>query len=202
MFADVQRNEENQFRAQPPSLLETNDSSHFRLHFGPVCIETRVVVQTAILCHTFLCVAQGNQSMQNSSIPTIMWGLVCYFCKKPLPTKFFVSPGFSELLWRSLPHVLTALNRNKTNRSTFKKNCPCESFLNLVSHGWQSTFCFFWRGRFICWSLPLQSKNAHLRSWRSYTQFAQCSDKKGWTRCKIERSFSSARLRSHLSHQL
>ena len=27
-----------------------------------------VAVQTAILCHTFLCVAQGNQSMQNSSI--------------------------------------------------------------------------------------------------------------------------------------
>ena len=27
-----------------------------------------VAVQTAILCHTFLCVAQGNQSMRNSSI--------------------------------------------------------------------------------------------------------------------------------------
>ena len=28
----------------------------------------RVAVQTSILCHTFLCVAQGNQSMRNSSI--------------------------------------------------------------------------------------------------------------------------------------
>ena len=29
----------------------------------------RVAVQTAILCYTFLCVAQGNQSMGNSSMP-------------------------------------------------------------------------------------------------------------------------------------
>ena len=29
----------------------------------------RVAVQTSILCHTFLCVAQGNQSMRNSSMP-------------------------------------------------------------------------------------------------------------------------------------
>ena len=29
-------------------------------------------VQTAILCHTFLCVAQGNQSMRNSSIVHIV----------------------------------------------------------------------------------------------------------------------------------
>ena len=40
-----------------------------------------VAVQTAILCHTFLCVAQGDQSMRNSSIgrwPTNVHCLVCF----------------------------------------------------------------------------------------------------------------------------
>ena len=32
------------------------------------CHPAQVAVQTAILCHTFLCVSQGNQSMRNSSV--------------------------------------------------------------------------------------------------------------------------------------
>ena len=77
-----------------------------------------VAVQTAILCHTFLCVAQGNQSMRNSSIQSDVFLLACSAFFSVASTH---APTNSQI---SAPSKLPIVTSNRLDLSFFTQFFP------------------------------------------------------------------------------